>query len=350
MNALAFVLAPAAVAVVLFVSGWAKVGDVTGTRLAFIAMKVPASLTRPGPVRALPFVELALGVALLVTWGRVLGVIGAATTLLFLAYVAVVARVLRSGDSVECHCFGTLGDDRVTASTLARNVVLVVLAALASGFGFAGSGVVPAAGDLDGPDRWWPVMAVLVALVAVLVVRRAPAVEEEPEDDELADYLRQPVPIGVLENRAGERVQLRYLAYERPQLLVFMSTSCGACDLVAEWLPDFARRLEVVEVCTVFTQQLADVPESMWAASTPYRDPDSAVTDLFTGARPAAVLFGADGMLAGGPVVGARDIEQFVDDIVAELASGPPPEPEPSFEHLGHGHDHDHEHEHEGQR
>ena len=58
VNVLAFVLVPVAVAVVLFVSGWAKVGDVTGTRLAFVAMKVPAVLTRASFVRALPFAEL----------------------------------------------------------------------------------------------------------------------------------------------------------------------------------------------------------------------------------------------------------------------------------------------------
>ena len=150
VNVLAFVLAPVAVAVVLFVSGWAKVGDVTGTRLAFVAMKVPAALTRPSFVRALPFAELLLGCALLLTWGWVLAVAAAATTLLFLVYAALVARVLRAGDDVECHCFGTLGDDRVTSVTLARNLVLVLLAALATGFGASGSGVVPARRRLPG--------------------------------------------------------------------------------------------------------------------------------------------------------------------------------------------------------
>ena len=162
MNVLAFVLAPVAVAVVLFVSGWAKVGDVTGTRLAFVAMKVPAALTRPSVVRALPFAELLLGCALLLTWGWVLAVAAAAATVLFLVYAALVARVLRAGEDVECHCFGTLGDDRVTSVTLARNLVLVLLAALATGFGASGSGVVPAVGDFQGSDWWWPVMTALV--------------------------------------------------------------------------------------------------------------------------------------------------------------------------------------------
>ncbi len=355
MNALAFVLAPVAVAVVLFVSGWAKVGDVTGTRLAFVAMKVPAVLTRNSVVRALPFAELLLGCALLLTWGWVLAVVGAATTVLFLVYAVLVGRVLRSGDSVECHCFGTLGDDTITTSTLARNLVLVVLAAIATGFGAAGSGVVPAAQDLQGSDWWWPVMTALVVLTALLIVRPGQAVEEElADDEEMEDYLRQPVPIGFLEDKDARRVQLRDLAHQRPQLLVFMSTSCGACDIVAEWLPSFTERLEIVGINTIFTEPLDTVSEGKINGSTAWFDPDNAVTDLFAAGRPAAVLFGADGMLAGGPVLGAKDIEGFVDDIVAELEAVPPSEPVPfppgMFDHDHDGHDHEnHDHgDHDG--
>ncbi len=345
MSALAFVLAPVAVAVVLFVSGWAKVGDVTGTRLAFVAMRVPAVLTRPAVVRALPFAELALGCALLLTWGWVLAVVGAAVTVLFLVYAALVGRVLQAGDSVECHCFGNLGSDRVTPLTLVRNLVLVLLAALATGFGAAGSGVVPAAGDLDGSDWWWPAMTALVVVTAMLIVRPGPLADDLPDELEEVDYLRQAIPIGVLVSQEGRRTQLRDLAAQRPQLLVFISITCGACEIVAEWLPSFSERLEIVEVATVFTNPLEAVPARWHAGSTPWFDPDSAVTDLFSSGRPAAVLFGADGMLAGGPVTGARAIEEFVDDIVAELASEPPPEPAP-FQH-DHDHDDDHVHSHD---
>ncbi len=342
MNVLAFVLAPVAVAVVLFVSGWVKVGDVTGTRLAFVAMKVPAALTRPSVVRALPFAELLLGCALLLTWGWVLAVAAAATTLLFLVYAALVARVLRAGDDVECHCFGTLGDDRVTSVTLARNLVLVLLAALATGFGASGSGVVPAVGDFQGSDWWWPVMTALVVLTALLIFRPGGAADEPPVDDEeMEDYLRQPVPIGFLESEDGRRVQLRDLALRQPQLLIFMSIGCGACHIVAEWLPSFAERLEIVGINTVFTEPLDRVPENLRPGATMWFDPQSEVSDLFASGRPAAVLFGADGMLAGGPVVGASAIEVFVDDIVAELASAPLPEP-PAFDPFLHDHDHDH--------
>jgi cytochrome oxidase Cu insertion factor (SCO1/SenC/PrrC family) len=341
VTALALVLAPVATAVVLLVSGWSKLGDVTGLRLAFVAMRVPTALSRVAVVRSLPYVELALGLALLLTWGWLLAVVGATVTVLFLGYTLLVARVLRAGDSVDCQCFGSLGDDRVTLVTLARNLVLVALAALATAFGVGGSGVVPAMGDFDGAAWWWPVMTALVVLAAVLVVR--PGRVEEVAPEEGVDYLRQPIPIGVLVAADGRHVQLRDLASQRPQLLTFMSVSCGACDVLADLFPDFVERLGVVEIVTIFVDPLDSVPERLRKpGTTTYHDPDRAVTDLFTSLRPAAVLFGADGLLAGGPVTGVPDIQAFVEDIVAELEAAPPGE----LEADDHGHDHAHDHGH----
>jgi hypothetical protein len=307
-------------------------------------MQVPAALNRPAVVRSLPYAEIALGLALLLTWGRPLAVVGALVTALFAGYAVLVARVLRSGDSVECHCFGSLGDDRVTPLTLVRNLVFVALAALATAFGVGGSGVIPALGDLEGGEWWWPVMSALLVLAAVLVVR--PGRMEEVEPAEPVDYLRQPIPIGVLVTADDQRVQLRDLARERPHLLVFVSVGCGSCHVLADLLPGMAERLGIVAVATVFSEPLDTVPDSMKVpGTTPYLDPERAVTDLFTSLRPAAVLFGADGLLAGGPVVGVREIEEFVEDIVGELEAAPELPP-PVEAHHGHDHDHGHGHAH----
>ena len=98
----------------------------------------------------------------------------------------LVLRVLRRGEEVDCGCFGALGDDRVSATTLARNSLLVVLAALATAFGAAGSGVVPAVRDFGTTDWWWLVVSVGLADTAVLVVGlRRP--EEEVAVEDLLD-------------------------------------------------------------------------------------------------------------------------------------------------------------------
>ena len=55
-------------------------------------------------------------------------------------------------------------------------------------------------------------------------------------------------------------------------------------------------------------------------------DPEGLVGETFDmQATPSAVLLGADGLLAGGPVVGSLAVPQLVDDILHELAGLPTP-------------------------
>ncbi len=315
----ALVLAPLACGLVLLVSGGAKLRDHGATQAAFSALDVPAWLRRPLVVRGLPYVELGLGAGLLVTWGWMLAVVGVLTLALFVAYAALVARVLRKGADVHCQCFGSLGDDRVTGGTLARNVALVLLAALATGVGLAGSGGWPLVHDFTTDDWVWLGMAVGVAATAVLVHGRSSPPDIEPADE--LDYLRQPIPFGLLEAEDGSRSTLRQLAAERPQLLVLLSVGCGSCHDVASKLLEWAARLAPVEIDTVFTQPLAELPDDLRPEGIRrWLDIESAVTETFGWGRPSAVLLGADGLLAGGPVAGAGKVAAFVDEIVAELS------------------------------
>jgi len=343
------VLAPLTCGVVMLISGVAKVGRPTATREAFMAMGVPQALRSETLVTSLPSVEIALGVLLLATWSWPLAVVGAATTALFAAYWVLVLRVLRRGEEVDCGCFGALGDDLVSATTLARNSLLVVLAVLTTAFGAAGSGVVPAVRDFGTTDWWWLVLSVAVAATAVLVVglrRHEPAVA----DDDLLDYERAPIPFALLEDESGTRVTLTQLAAERPHLLLFLSSHCWACESIAENVPAWMSQLGPVQVSTVFTEPLQRVPDKMRRDGVPlWFDVEQGATDPFAQGRPSAVLLGADGALAGGPVTGANAVVTFVEEIVAELSSAPdlpvPVEPEHAsigaHEHSpddGHGH------------
>jgi cytochrome oxidase Cu insertion factor (SCO1/SenC/PrrC family) len=345
----ALLLAPLTCAVVLLISGAAKVGNQAATRDSFISMGLPRALRSEALVTTLPYAELTLGVLLLVTWSWPLAVVAAVATALFAAYWVLVLRVLRQGEEVDCGCFGALGDDRVSGTTLARNSLLVVLAALATAFGAAGSGVLPALGDFETADWWWLALTAAVAATAVLVVGlRQP---ESVSDEDLLDYDRTPIPFALLEDASGTRTTLRQLAGQRPQLLVFLSSSCWACETVAGQLPDWVSRLGPVEVSTVFTEPLDALPEKIRPADIPaWFDVGSGATDTFANGRPSAVLLGADGSLAGGPVTGAGDVAAFVEDILAELAAAPELPPptlmEPATVILG-GHDDDHG-EHDG--
>jgi len=302
-----------------------------------MAMGVPQALRSETLVTSLPYVEIALGVLLLATWSWPLAVVGAATTALFAAYWVLVLRVLRRGEEVDCGCFGALGDDRVSGTTLARNSLLVVLAALATAFGAAGSGVVPAVRDFGTTDWWWLVLSVAVAATAVLVVglrRPEPAVA----DDDLLDYERAPIPFALLEDESGTRVTLTQLAAQRPQLLLFLSTYCWACTSVAEKVPAWMPNLGPVEISAVFTEPLEGVPANMRHDGVPlWFDVEKGATDTFAPGRPSAVLLGVDGALAGGPVTGEDAVATFVEEIIAELASaqGLPIPGEPEHASIG---------------
>lgn len=112
-------------AVVLAVAAGAKLarrGD-TGQELAQLGLLAPELLARVVPV-----VELATAVLLVVVpaWG------GVAAFALLAAFTVVLVRVLRSGRVVSCNCFGALSRRPVSGWSLARNGVLLALAAVAA--------------------------------------------------------------------------------------------------------------------------------------------------------------------------------------------------------------------------
>lgn len=71
--------------------------------------------------------ELLLGLALVVGFGRV----AAATCaiVLLVGFTVVLVRVVRQGRPVQCRCFGSLSAESVGGWSIARNLVLLALAA-----------------------------------------------------------------------------------------------------------------------------------------------------------------------------------------------------------------------------
>jgi hypothetical protein len=353
VTAAALVLAPLACSTVLALSGVVKARDVPATREAFAALSVPSPLRSEWVVRSLPFIEIGLAFLLLVTWGGPLAVTAAAASVLFAFYWVLVLLVLRRDEVVDCGCFGALGDDRVTGTTLLRNVMLTVVAGLACAFGASGSGVWPTIQDMTGEEAAWLGMALASVAVALLVVGR----RHEPSlavGEDVLDYDRRVIPFALLTDKNGNNATLRELARERPQLMVFLSDYCYSCVEIANRLLAWQAQLGPVEIQTVFTAPLSSLPENVTPPGIRvWFDVEHGATDTFAAyGRPAAVLLGADGLLAGGPVSGTGKVSEFVEDILAELAAADsaPDDADgpntmrvyvPEAEILG-GHDHQH--------
>lgn len=344
----AFALAPLTLAAVLVFSGLAKLPDPDSTHSMMRLLRLPGAITSAATARLVPWAELVVAALLLTPWRWSFAVGALAATLLFLAFWVIVARAMTFDPRPTCGCFGRVGDHRINARTVARNSVLLALAVVTSVIslqGDTGAGLLAGFGTGD----WvWLVLAVALAAVAVLVLggssgprplsaRQRRRLERQragqrtadgsgadattgPDTDGADDYVRSPIPDGLLIGRDHEVRSLPRLAAQQAQLLVLANCWCGSTIVAIEALPAWRERLPQLGVQLVHTLAPWDEPrlarlDGIWW------DPGAKVyTALQSGVSPAAVLLGADGLLAGGPVNGVEEIAQFVEDIAGELA------------------------------
>jgi thiol-disulfide isomerase/thioredoxin len=321
----AAVLVALTLAAVLATSGVAKLRDRVATRDAFDALRVPGVVPKDAAAAALPWVELALAALLLLSPAPLLAPIAVAVLVLMLAYTALIARALGFDEPVTCSCFGSLGRHDVDRTTLARNLLLTLLAAALTWLAFAGGSVPAAAADLDAGGWWALLAAAAAAAVAVLVVGTPPSAGDGPVG-ELLDYERQAIPYGVLALPDGRTSSLVELASTQARLLVVLSPGCGPCVRTAEHLDDWAARLApAVGLLAVYPDVASAAAAQQHARELSASEPELNVRRVFSAGTPSAVLLGADGYLAGGPVAGEDAVAEFVEDVLSVLADEPSP-------------------------
>lgn len=310
-------------AVVLLVSGVAKLRDPASVDSAFTSLGVPKVIDTLIVRRGLPWLEVALGTWLVLATGPALVAVAALTLALFVGYLVLVSIAVRRPEPVDCGCFGALGDDTVTRVTVWRNAALVLAALVSVLAGMLGHGVI---GMLaDGSGWTWLATTVLTVAVAVLVTHRSPqdpaAVAAPgpvgaagPEVDEHGDYLRQGTPVVAFLDEEGALFPLHHRTMRSAHLLVFLSPGCGPCARIAPQVPGWAQELAPVSVKAVVIGQPTMLQGDLAVLrGHAYFDPYAIGRVAFGLTTPAAVLVGTDGKLAGGPALGEHDIVDFVD-------------------------------------
>ncbi|OJU40406.1 MAG: hypothetical protein BGN97_11225 [Microbacterium sp. 69-10] len=323
----AFAPAPALIVVaVLLVSGIAKLRT-PDDEAGWAELGVPAALRRHWLMRLHPIAEIVLAAALLAL-GGVLGVLAAvAATVLFAIYLVMVWRAKQRTPDASCACFGERKP--ITTRTLLRNGWLVVMAALAA----VGVGSTPLLGGVAAVATWmWPWTLGLAAVAFTFVLLNQPtasiaaAAPSDVADEELEDYLRTRTPAVPVTRGDGAVMNLRTLSMQKPILLLSVSETCGSCKPVIERADAYRELLPEASV-QLLVRTTPDVsPMVSTAAPFTLHDPDGHVRDSLDMPRtPSAVLLGADGLLAGGPVVGHPDIEAFVGDVYESLHGERPP-------------------------
>lgn len=319
-----FVLPSLLLTLVLIVSATFKLRDSSTTADAFASLRLPVWLRRlNGPV-LLPYAELVLAVALLVIPSPAYVVVTVVVALLFIAYLVVILRALGFEEHVECGCFGRLGLGEVDRFTALRNALLVVLALVAVGDALAGHSVIHRLTSFGGAEWTWLLGVLVAVLLTWLIVGRRgestrAATAFAHEADQL-DYQRQPIPYGALRDRGtGEASALFAVGGGGPALLVFLNETCGACLRTMEVLPEWAERHALLRTIAVpAVEGAAELPD-LGANVSWMDDPGATVARTFGVGYPAAVLLGADGLLAGGPESGFDDISAFLGEISEQL-------------------------------
>lgn len=317
-------LAHVVLAVLLLISGVAKLRDRDATADAFEALRLPSWLAGAGAPLLLPVAELVLAALLVLGRGWLLTAATAAVLVLMLAYTVVIARALGFDEPVRCGCFGALGSGDVTRATLVRNALLVALAALS------------VAGAVWGVVTWgqpatswgWVLVALLSAAAVALSLGggAAPASAGSMEWIQGASLIDesngQTVRVRELAGAHGGVALLFVLPGEKAQLLVAVDCLCSPARMAMDSVVGWQEKLPMLDVRLVLPFRMQPgrlTPEQERLAL--YDHGGLATRSLGATGQVAAVLLGADGMLAGGPVHGIEEVRGFVDDIADEIAA-----------------------------
>ena len=341
-----------AVALILLLSGTAKLRSGEDVEATFARLKVPRPLAAPALARAFPWLELLLAAALVLPFTVLRPVVGLAAVALFAAFLVLVVRA--KGDGVSCGCFGEASAAPISRWTVVRNVVFLALAVMALVEGIVspavhGAGVawLPLTAFGSGAWAWALLVAVLLATAAFLAGREsvpaapdaAPAAStpEAPAAVDPADGAepeRHPFPDAlVIED--GRYTGLHALASRGAVVALRLSTGCGSCSQVIARLDEFRASLGPVRLRVLMPQHEAGAAPSASTGAIPADlvadDPNGAAArGLGLTSYPMAVLLGTDLLTAGGPVGGADDVLAFLEEIRDIMAAEAPAAPAPS--------------------
>ena len=304
---------------------------------------VPRALRRTALLRLHPWAEGALGIAMAALGGWIGACVGVIAVAVMLGYTMLIARAASRGGA-SCACFGTPAP--VTGATVVRNIWLTLLS-LGAAFGAASTPLVGGALAFGFAHGLWLLAAACAVVTTALVLWRAPtgavsatapgvpvvgraavgasAAESGSDDDEEREYVRRRTPAVPVTFADGTAVNLRELAAKKPLLLLALSSMCGPCETIRDRRAHYRALLPEVDVRLL----LVEPTSSRWAER---EEPQSLhdLGDYVAGSiedwsTPSAVLLGADGLLAGGPVTGDIAVETFIGDVYEALHGERPP-------------------------
>lgn len=292
--------------------------------------------------RLLPFAEIIVGlcwVVLPLPSGLIATGIG---VLLYLGFTVVVVRAKAiHGAGASCACFGSLRP--VGTLTVVRNVVLFVVSLASLGLGVwsylqgaVESVLMQFLGLFASIDTLPSGIAILVVIVGWLVQAmffeyltptEAVAPQSGPYYRDETTYVTTEgeeifVPKG--SRRAaflsvdGKYIENAEVAGERGSLVVFLSSTCYLCDLVAPRMAEYRRRVAPLGLAVIESVEGHAPTKLDGALADPYGMGSSR---LEVETVPAALVLLPNTSVPVGPVYGPDAIAELVEELEAVLAA-----------------------------
>jgi len=292
-----------------------KLLDLPGSRRAMEDFGLPRGVAAIGGT-LLPFLELAIAVALVVTSTARAGAVAA--LVLLLGFIAGIARLMRQGAAPDCHCFGQLHSEPVGRETLWRNVALAAISAVVA-VGGAGQSLADATGE-DVVLLAMTGVACGLGLLALDLWRENRELQTRPAG-QAATTRGLPkgarVPDVALRGIDGDTVKMGSLVGGGvPTALVQVSPTCGPCTTllpeVVRWRDTLAGRLQILTVSSApldASRELAEehgLPDLLVAEKGEIRE------SFRIDPTPSAVLIDGEGRIAAAPAAGAIAIEELI--------------------------------------
>lgn len=322
MHSMFFAVSSVIIAGVLLASGVAKLRH-PADESEWEQLGLPRWLQRSPLIRLHPYAEIALAVAVLIL-GSFLGLAaGIIAVVLFAFYLGLIIQAHRTVPDASCACFGE--SRPITQKTIVRNVWMLVLAVATAATTWATPLI---GGPLREASQEWLILPALAAAVITvwLSVESGPAtsraLQPDPQfaDADPLDYHRVRTPAVPVTLGDGTTASLRTLAAQQPLLLLAVSETCASCVPVSESVSSWREQLPELSIRYLVGRAPENSELTESSGDQSLHDPEHLISASIEDWRtPTAVLFGADGMLAGGPVTGAPQIEESIRDIEAEL-------------------------------
>jgi uncharacterized membrane protein YphA (DoxX/SURF4 family)/thiol-disulfide isomerase/thioredoxin len=314
-------------AVVFATAAVGKLMDLGGSRRAMEDFGLPRRLAAIGGT-LLPFLELGIAAALVVTPAARAGAVVA--LVLLLGFVAGIARLMRRGAAPDCHCFGQLHSEPVGRETLVRNVVLAAMSAVVAAGG-AGQSLAGVSGE-DVALLAMTGLACGLGLVALDFwrenrdLRQAPAARRAAANRGLPRGAR--VPDVTLRSIDGDAVKMGSLVGGGvPTALLQVSPTCGPCKTflpeVVRWRERLAGQLEIITVSSAKLEDSRELAEELGISDMLVAENGEMRESFRVSPTPSAVLIDGEGRIAAAPAAGAVAIEELIRVGLRRAADGP---------------------------